>query len=80
MAAMKLFLWESVDGVSSNYHDEGGVVIIADSLEHARELWNEERYRKDCEIHVVDPDAVYVLDPNCIWAPTTYAFPNAGCC
>lgn len=35
---MKIFVWQYVDGLTDNYHDGGGVVVVAESLERARQL------------------------------------------
>ena len=42
---MFIFLWDDVDRVSENYHDNGGLGIIAASLEDARELLRTPRER-----------------------------------
>lgn len=34
---MKLFIWEG-DGVSGAWHDDGTVVVLAESPEHARQI------------------------------------------
>lgn len=39
---MKLYIWEG-DGISSAYHDDGTLVVLADSPEHAREVVRAER-------------------------------------
>ena len=33
---MKMFVWENVGNLTGNYHDGGGVVVIAADLEDAR--------------------------------------------
>lgn len=37
---MYIFIWNAINGVSTNYHDDGGLGVIADSLEAAREMLN----------------------------------------
>lgn len=34
---MKLFIWEG-NGISDAYHDDGTLVVLAESAEHAREV------------------------------------------
>lgn len=39
---MKLFIWEG-DGVSSAYHDDGTLVVLAETPEQAREIARKDR-------------------------------------
>ncbi len=72
-----LFVWESVSGLTEQYHDGGGVLVIAGSLELARELLAKS---------VPDPKACDALtDPPDFTAPVVAEdrvtiFPDAGCC
>lgn len=72
---MKVFIWERVRQCSNNWHSEGGVVVIAESEERARELANSD---EECDIkpeeavsHVVNTDAT---------EEKVFIFPDAGCC
>lgn len=71
---MKLFIWYDVAKASSRYHDEGGVVVIADSLDRARELI--EQAAPGCAAATVAPSLVRECD-----GPEHITIhPNAGCC
>ncbi len=35
---MKVFIWVEISDVSYSYHDDGGIVIVASSIERAREM------------------------------------------
>jgi hypothetical protein len=73
---MKMFIWMSAEMVSSRYHSDGGLMVIASTEERARELAN------GTEDVVVSPgntvDHVYEL----LGAPEekVLVFPDAGCC
>ena len=75
---MKIFIFEQVEQLTDNYHGGGGLVIIAESEEHAKELIKADKY-----INPSDEEwwsaAVYRLDEYNI-SPTYYVFPDAGCC
>jgi hypothetical protein len=75
---MKLFVWNDVDGVSHNYHDGGGVVVIAETLDRAREIIvSEGRSKPDCGALKADPDLVR----DCAAGEEYIAIhPDAGCC
>jgi hypothetical protein len=75
--------------MSGNYHSNGGVVIIAASLEDAIDLYNRELEVTDQTIdHAGSDDAtVYNITPRVLKLDTTenleprvYLFPDAGCC
>lgn len=40
---MKVFVWQEVEELTSNYHSTGGLVVVAESLEAARALVNAQR-------------------------------------
>lgn len=71
---MKLFVWDRVEKASPNYHDEGGVVVIAGSLERARELV--EKQAPGCEAATVEPSLVR----ECEGPEYLTIHPDAGCC
>lgn len=75
---MKLFIWHSVSYVSSNYHHEGAVVVIADSLDRAREMIAEKTAKcaDGCGAMVVDPD----LTRECEGPELIAVHIDAGCC
>ena len=35
---MNVYIWQRVDHLTHNYHDEGGIVVIAHSLDRAKEI------------------------------------------
>jgi len=72
---MKIFIWESVENATSNYHSGGGVMVVAESLERATELAGKEgvtfgQYDTlSMEYELAGtPDEKVVI------------FPDAGCC
>lgn len=40
---MKVFVWERIRGITDNYHDGGGLMILHTSLTSARRLWQKHR-------------------------------------
>lgn len=73
---MKLFMWDFVGGATGSYHDGGGVVVIAETLERAREMIAAEKEREKCEALTQEPDLVRECDgPEHI-----SVHPDAGCC
>jgi hypothetical protein len=73
---MKLFMWDSVGGATGSYHDDGGVVVIAETLERAREMIASEKEREKCEALTLEPDLIR----ECDGAEHISIHPNAGCC
>ena len=67
---MKLFIWESLDGLTDSYHDGGGLVVVAEDLDKAKTM-NE-------AIGDNLPDKVYDLKGKNEEA--VYVFPDSGCC
>ena len=77
---MKAFVFENVDKVSENYHEGGGLFIIAESEEQAKELIEKEKY-----IEVTDKEWETVLTFDLDEREKQYnksiiVFPDAGCC
>lgn len=73
---MKIFIWENVDKCSDNYHEDGGVVVVAEDETAARALANE---RAGCAIRPDEPvSAEFLLDG--VTDTAVYIFPDAGCC
>lgn len=73
---MKAYLWHEISKVSDNYHQNGSVLIEADSLERAREL---------AVIDGGDPMVGTEREPDLILESNSevekvWVFPNAGCC
>lgn len=71
---MNLYIWHRVEKASGNYHDGGGVVVIAASLDRAREMV--EATAKGCAASTEEPDLVRPCE-----GPEFIAIhPDAGCC
>jgi len=83
---MKLFIWERVDNATANWHHEGGLAVMAEDLEKAREELHGYGVPVDCSAFAQEPDYVYgILDPNegtnMAEKPGVVAvFPDSGCC
>lgn len=80
---MKVFVWEYVNGLTYNYHNGGGVMIIAHDLRTARSFWLSESSSsewfdpKKCELLEKEPDFVCSVEGQC---PRIIEFPDVGCC
>ena len=72
---MNLYVWKNVEKVSGNYHDEGGIMVIADTLDAARELIKASA-PEGCGAVTEEPDPVR----KCDGPETVLVFPDAGCC
>ena len=73
---MKAFVWKRIEKVSNNYHEDGGLLIIAENLRRAREI-------------AITRDGTPMIgvadEPDFIFEATAYqeeviAFPDTGCC
>ena len=72
---MKVFIWQRVEKCSDNFHEEGGVVVFADSEARARELANQQ---PGCAIRADEmPDEVRDVAKG---AERVFIMPDAGCC
>lgn len=71
---MKVFVWRCLDQVSENYHPEGGLLVVAESLAEAINKAEENRYIK------ADSDPDFVYDILGAVEPVVVVFPDAGCC
>lgn len=82
---MKMFLWYNVDNVTDRYHSSAGVVIIAETLEAARELYKERPNQEGTdhegeynnELFTAEPDLICECDHP---KAEVMIFPDAGCC
>lgn len=74
---MKIFVFERIQKCSSNYHKEGGLVIIADDMEAAKEL-----IKTDGDIVVTDAEweKVESFELAKLVTPKYWVMPDAGCC
>lgn len=73
---MKIFILEYVEQLTGNYHPEGGLVVIADNLERAKEICGEQ---DGCEPSEKEWDKAVVYDCTAI-EEKIFVFPNTGCC
>tara|TARA_R110000868_G_scaffold203969_8_gene451962 strand:- start:2413 stop:2637 length:225 start_codon:yes stop_codon:yes gene_type:complete len=74
---MKIFIFENVAECSGNYHSDGGAVIIAESIEAAKELI--------ADISEFEPtdeewENVEMFNISDVTKPKYWIMPNAGCC
>ena len=74
---MKIFIWENVEKLTGNWHDNGGVVVMATSLEAARALIKAEA-AAGCEALEKAPDSEFEVKGK--HEPRLWSFPDAGCC
>ncbi len=73
-----MFVWENVYGLTNNYHDGGGTVVIAGSLEAARELLKDTGgVTKKCDVFTEEPDYSIPVGGQ---EDKVFIFPDAGCC
>lgn len=80
---MNVYVWERLENMSSNYHPEGGVVVVADSLDAAYELLRTKdgKYApvpEDSDIFKTAPTEIYLLLGAA--TPRIFTMPDAGCC
>ena len=72
-----MFVWKSVSGLTSNYHDGGGAVVIAGDREVARELLRANGVSPSSEVFTQEPDfTASVVEEE----EKVFIFPDAGCC
>lgn len=70
---MKVFVWERIGKVSDREHEDGGLVVFAETLERAIELANQAgAYPKENE----HPDTIRETEGN----EAVFVMPDAGCC
>lgn len=74
---MKIFIFESVNRLTGQYHHSGGLVIIADNQEQAKDL-----IKDDSDIAVSDEEwnSVEIFELKDETKPKYWIFPDAGCC
>jgi len=73
----KIFIWERVDEATCNYHDEGGIVVVADDLDDARRTLVGQ-VPENCGAFNEEPTRAFDLNGN--HDRYTFVFPDAGCC
>ena len=74
---MKIYVFGRIDKCSDNYHAEGGLVVIAKDVEHAKELL---KNRNSIEVTDEEWEDVesFALADNV--EPKFWVMPDAGCC
>ena len=90
---MKLFIWNRVAPVSGNFHQEGGLVVFAHTLDAARTTaaswigtgvlldWEENESSSDApDWRNVDPDLTVTVTDLPDDADRVIVHPDAGCC
>ncbi len=82
---MKIFIFESVDRLTRNYHESGGLVIVAQDLERALKMASEyeEGYFKEKCIKLTESEISDVVTYNLVdigAKEKLFVFENAGCC
>lgn len=73
-----MFVWERVsEGLTDNYHDGGGVLVISDNFDTAQELLKSNVRSLECEVFTQKPSYVtsVTAEDDCVMI-----FPDAGCC
>lgn len=85
--ANHIFIFREVEKLTSNYHERGGLVVIAKDLEAAINLaqrWLEPTFWRDETPHIKLSEeeiaAVISFELAKPQSPWVYVFPNAGCC
>lgn len=77
---MWAFVWDETNGVTTNWHHEGGLVIIAPTLAAARAAWNTAiEEPEQAEAVEPEPDHTWELADSTT-KPAIIIHPNAGCC
>lgn len=72
---MNVYVWQCVAKCTDHYHEEGGVVVVAASVERAREL----AAAQGCKIS--DEEAHDAEIPCAAGEPErVFIFPDSGCC
>lgn len=84
---MNVYIWERISLCSGNYHTEGGVVVIANTEEEARELFAKHpslyqgNYLEPAEYTYIQEGETPVVYPLLGWhEQKVFIFPDAGCC
>lgn len=78
MSKRFMYVWEYAGGLTNNWHDGGGTVVIAASLEAARSLLKETPYvRPACEVFTKEPEYSAPVESQ---EDKVFIFPDAGCC
>ena len=87
---MNIYVWRSITNMTDHYHSDAGVLVVAGTVERARELADEYGSRTDStKLRMSNtpdgrrselgdyPDFVYPTTEN---VEQVVVFPDAGCC
>ena len=75
---MKIFIFENLRRVSCNFHEDGGLVVVAKDVDHVKELISND---SDIAISEEEWNNVEVFELKNETAESKYwVMPNAGCC
>lgn len=80
---MKLFVWDRIKKVSDEYHEDGGLLIIAESEKRARQMAKEYvTYFYKTIIYPIDlkEHEKPTLIRECEGPEFIITFPDSGCC
>ena len=73
---MHVYMWERISNCTENYHPEGGLLVVAESLDSAIDK------ARECGIGLtsdeLEPDRIWPTDPS--QESEVWIFPDAGCC
>lgn len=72
---MKLYIWHRADEVTNCWHEEAGIVVLAETLEQAMERATLACFPKPRSEPLPPPDLVHDLS-----VPDCWVFPDSGCC
>lgn len=73
---MKVYIFLHVETLTSNWHEDGGLVVVAEDKRHAKRLIAAER------VSPTDDEwaKAVVFKVEGSPKPAVFVFPNAGCC
>jgi hypothetical protein len=74
---MKIFVFNRINQCSCNYHTEGGVVIVADDIDAAKELIKSDEYISITKKEWANVEAFELAT---VVLPKYWVMPDAGCC
>lgn len=84
---MKLYILEAVERCTDNYHDGGGLVIIAEDLHHAKQMIekvNRDRIdNQQSHLYTITTEQWHGARELILFSPAEpeiIVFPDAGCC
>ncbi len=73
---MKIFVWERLEQATDNWHPEGGVMVVAETVEHAKDLAQKQgvTFGNQYDTEVIEYELVGIHEEK------VFVFPDAGCC